>query len=67
MFRTVGVTLETASVDSVRMGQALGALSSMSGQSNSFEEHTQSYISHYLQVSLTLICQMVLPPVQHNT
>ena len=35
MFRTVAVTLGTVSVDLARMGLALEALSSMSGQSNS--------------------------------
>ena len=65
MFRTVAVTLETVSVDLARMGLALEDLSSMSGQSNRFKENTHHYIniSLYLQMSLPLICQMVLPTV----
>ena len=51
MFRIVEVTLGTVSVDLARMGLALEALSSMSGQSNSFKENTQHYLYIYLSKS----------------
>lgn len=44
MFRTVGVTQETVSAESARTGRALGALSSMSGQSKHFEDQTEIFI-----------------------
>ena len=48
MFRTVGVTQETVSVESARTGQALGALSSMSGQSKHFGDQTKILISNII-------------------